>query len=88
MSGTGRVQSWSDGRSRRRHVNATVTDGHGRRALSDVYGVIVAHETATDDWAVSVSGEWSNLLDLAEAILAADRDLIESTSSQTPEETS
>lgn len=69
------VDTYSDGHRRNRHEPACRIDGHGRRCLVDVYGTVIAHESGPDEWAYNVDGgEWSNLLDLAETILTADRE--------------
>ena len=69
-------EKWSDGLQRRRHLPACQIDGHARRCLTDTYGTVVAHESGPDDWAFNITGgEWANLLDLAEAIVSADREM-------------
>ena len=66
---------YSDGFERNRRIPARGNDGHGRPCIVDVYGTVLAHEDRTGEWHIGITGgEWSNLLDLAEAILAADKE--------------
>lgn len=46
-------------------------DGHGRRVIVDAYDTIIMREVAPDRWAVTVEGDWTLMLDVARAIIAA-----------------
>lgn len=46
-------------------------DGHGRRVIVDRYDTVVMCEVAPDEWAVTVEGDWTVMIDLARAIIAA-----------------
>jgi hypothetical protein len=69
-------EQWSDKNNRRRGSQPAMgRDGHGRPCIINWHGIVTAVEVEPDHWAVTVEGGWGNMLDAAEAIISADREM-------------